>query len=304
MTEHEFTLADRITKIKSINEQYDLEHNAYVSFSGGKDSTVLHYLIDEALPGNNIPRVFINTGIEYKLLLKFVRELAKKDNRIIIYNVNKNIRDTLNEVGYPFKSKTHSKKLLEYRKGYPCKSVQGYWRKTKEPYVMQCPEVLMYQTDPSFKLKISDRCCYEFKKEPVHRYEKESGRIIGITGMRKAEGGSRFNITCTVFSDKNLKRFHPLSIVNEEFEDWFIESRNIRLCDLYYAPYNFHRTGCKGSPYTLYLQENLDTLAQLLPSERKQCEILWKPVYDEYRRIGYRLRKVNEYQPSLFEEFN
>ena len=72
MTENEFLLQDRIAKIKSINEQYDLEHNAYISFSGGKDSTVLSHLIDEALPGNTIPRVFFNTGIEYKLLVSFV----------------------------------------------------------------------------------------------------------------------------------------------------------------------------------------------------------------------------------------
>lgn len=45
MTENEFMLQDRISKIKSINKLYDLENNAYVSFSGGKDSTVLHYLI-------------------------------------------------------------------------------------------------------------------------------------------------------------------------------------------------------------------------------------------------------------------
>jgi 3'-phosphoadenosine 5'-phosphosulfate sulfotransferase (PAPS reductase)/FAD synthetase len=65
MTENEFLLRDRIAKIKSINEQYDLENNAYLSFSGGKDSTVLHYLLDEALPENKIPRLFLNTGIEY-----------------------------------------------------------------------------------------------------------------------------------------------------------------------------------------------------------------------------------------------
>lgn len=55
-----------------MNELYDLEHKAYVSFSGGKDSTVLHHLIDEALPGNTIPRVYINTGIEYKKVVTFV----------------------------------------------------------------------------------------------------------------------------------------------------------------------------------------------------------------------------------------
>ena len=64
--DNELLLQDRIAKIQAINEQYDLLNNAYIGFSGGKDSTILHYLIDMALPGNNIPRVFINTGIEYK----------------------------------------------------------------------------------------------------------------------------------------------------------------------------------------------------------------------------------------------
>ena len=100
MTDNEFALADRIQKIKSINEQYDLEHNAYISFSGGKDSTILHYLIDEALPNNNIPRLFLNTGIEYKDILNFVRELAEKDKRIIIYNVGVNIPKMLEEEGW------------------------------------------------------------------------------------------------------------------------------------------------------------------------------------------------------------
>ena len=81
MTEHEFTLADRVAKIQSINKLYDLENNAYISFSGGKDSTVLHHLIDEALPGNKIPRVYINTGIEYKMIVSFVeREREGRKN--------------------------------------------------------------------------------------------------------------------------------------------------------------------------------------------------------------------------------
>ena len=118
MTENEFLLHDRIAKIKSINEQYDLENNAYLSFSGGKDSTVLHYLLDEALPENKIPRLFLNTGIEYIYIFNFVKELAKKDDRIKILNVGKNIKETLKKVGYPFKSKEHSQKVYEYRKGY------------------------------------------------------------------------------------------------------------------------------------------------------------------------------------------
>lgn len=78
MTENEFLLVDRIQKIKSINEQYDLENNSCLSLSGGKDSTVLHYLIDEALPGNKIPRVFLNTGIEYKLIYIYMYKIWLK----------------------------------------------------------------------------------------------------------------------------------------------------------------------------------------------------------------------------------
>ena len=40
MTEEEWVLQDRLTKIKSVNEQYNLLENALVAFSGGKDSVV------------------------------------------------------------------------------------------------------------------------------------------------------------------------------------------------------------------------------------------------------------------------
>ena len=72
MTENEFLLADRIQKIQSMNKLYNLEENAYISYSGGKDSTVLSHLIDEALPNNKIPRVYLNTGIKYLMVVSFV----------------------------------------------------------------------------------------------------------------------------------------------------------------------------------------------------------------------------------------
>ena len=74
MNDNEFLLFDRITKIKSVIKQYG-EENFYLSFSGGKDSTVLSALLDMAIPGNTIPRVYSNTGIEYKLILDFVEKM-------------------------------------------------------------------------------------------------------------------------------------------------------------------------------------------------------------------------------------
>ena len=296
MTENEFMLQDRIAKIKSINKQYDLENNAYVSFSGGKDSTILHYLLDLALPGNKIPRLFLNTGIEYIYIFNFVKELAKKDDRIKILNVGKNIKETLKKVGYPFKSKEHSQKVYEYRKGYRNKSTLRYFRKIEGGF-QPCPNKLLYQINDNFQLKISHLCCFEFKKKPAHQWSVENKRPVVITGMKREEGNARKNLNCILTnSNGELKKFHPLAVVNKEFENWFIESRNIKLCELYYPPFNFERTGCKGCPFALNLQEQLMVMENLLPAERKQCEMIWKPIYDEYRRIGYRLEKEDEFK--------
>lgn len=93
-----------------MDEDFDLEHNAYISFSGGKDSTVLSVLVDLALPGNKIPRVYINTGIDYRAITDFVREYGESDKRLQIIKPSQNIRAMLESYGYPFKSKEHSQK--------------------------------------------------------------------------------------------------------------------------------------------------------------------------------------------------
>lgn len=113
--DYELTLFDRIEVIKATNKKYDLEHNAYLSFSGGKDSTILHYLLDMALPNNNIPRVYIDTGIEYQAIREFVMDMASKDTRFTIIKPTRPIKPTLEKYGYPFKSKQHSHNIMVYQ---------------------------------------------------------------------------------------------------------------------------------------------------------------------------------------------
>ena len=113
--DNELLLFDRLNVIKDTINKYG-EENFYLSFSGGKDSTILHYLIDMALPNNKIPRVFINTGIEYNMIVSFVKELASNDERFVILAPSKPITQTLNSVGYPFKSKQHSHNIALYQK--------------------------------------------------------------------------------------------------------------------------------------------------------------------------------------------
>lgn len=294
MVDNELILFDRLNVIRDTINKYGID-NFYLSFSGGKDSTVLHHLLDLAIPHNNIPRVFVNTGIEYNDIVKFYLSLSTNDDRFQMVVPRLPIRKVLEEYGYPFKSKEHSLIVSQFNKGlnsnYVHKYINGYYFDGR-PSKRICPKCLKYQFDVKGKYNYSHQCCFKLKKEPMHLWEKQSKKHCCITGIRHEEGGQRGNIKGCVISDKkgNLVRFHPLLVVTDEWEDWFIKEYSIKLCPLYYYPFNFRRTGCKGCPFSLDLQEQLDTMKMYLPNEEKQCEFIWKYVYDEYRRIGYRLK--------------
>ena len=290
---NDFLLQDRLQKIRQIIGKYG-EENFYLSFSGGKDSTVLSHLLDKAIPNNKIPRVYANTGIELNMIRDFVFEMAEHDERVKIIKPSMPIKPMLEKEGYPFKSKGHSKWHERYTRLGRSEGVSQYLgeRTDKKPWSSQtsCPKALKYQFSPDFKLKISDQCCVKLKEEPLTRWSEENNRPYTIIGIMREEGGRRNNAQCLSMRGNKLKAFQPLAPMSKEWEEWYIETFNVKICDIYKPPYNFIRTGCKGCPFARNLQNELDTLEKLFPEERKQCEIIWKPVYDEYRRIGYRLK--------------
>lgn len=292
MTDYNFLLNDRIAKIKSINELYNLEENAYISFSGGKDSCVLSKLIDLAIPNNKIPRVYCNTGIEYKLMVNFVKKLQTQDNRIIIIQQKQNIKEVLERVGYPFKSKEHSHKVELWQKGNRTKSLRKYFSYfNDERNGFSCPKKLLYQTMNSFSLKISDRCCFELKKKPLKEWSKNNQKPISLLGLRREEGGQRKNKTnCITLEHNKIKSFSPLLVCDSNFINTFIQKENVELCELYKEPYNFKRTGCKGCPFSIDIQQELKLLSIYFPNERRNCDYIFGKVYDEYQRIGFRIK--------------
>jgi len=296
MTENEFILQDRLGVIRDTITKYG-EENFYLSFSGGKDSTVVHHLLDMAIPGNRIPRVFINTGIEYNEIVRFVKELASEDDRFVIIQPSQNIKQMLERVGYPFKSKEHSVMVHEWQLGHRnTRKMARYLEETGSRY--ECPKILKYQFTDEFNMKVSPFCCNELKKKPVKKWQRENKKPINITGMQREEGGERTHIDCIMVKNGKMVKFHPLAKVTGDWENWFLEDKKIKLCKLYGEPYNFYRTGCKGCPFSLSLSQQLEVMERYMPNERKQTEYIWKPVYDEYRRIGYRL--TNEEQTKLF----
>jgi len=215
----------------------------------------------------------------------------------------------LEQEGYPFKSKEHARYVWKYQKdGLNYKSVRAYLK--LEPTLSgkeifrACPKKLKYQFTDENTLKISDACCLRMKEEPIEKWSKENDRPYGITGIMRSEGGRRNKSNCLAFkSNGSLHLFQPLVPVTKEWEDWFIKTYNIEISDIYKEPYCLPRTGCKGCPFAMNLQKELDMLEKFFPAERKQCEIIWKPVYDEYRRIGYRLKPLNAGGQMKITEF-
>ena len=71
----QWTLDQKIDhSLGAIDQFYQrLDGKVYVSFSGGKDSTVLYWIAQKIYP--DIKAVFCNTGNEYPDIVKFVNNI-------------------------------------------------------------------------------------------------------------------------------------------------------------------------------------------------------------------------------------
>lgn len=82
----------------------------YVSFSGGKDSTVLLDIARGLYP--DMLAVFVDTGLEYPE----VRNFVKTYDNVEWLKPKKNFRQVIEEYGYPFISKEVSDKVQGARR--------------------------------------------------------------------------------------------------------------------------------------------------------------------------------------------
>lgn len=108
--------------------------------------------------------------------------------------------------------------------------------------------------------------------------------------MRKEEGGNRNNLSCLTNGTYG-KHFNVLAPMTEEWGNRFIKKYNIKLCELYYPPFNFKRTGCLCCPFSLDIDHQLEILKKHDLKTYKQANILWRPVFEEYKNTGYRLER-------------
>lgn len=294
----EAILKERLDLIKRVDNERGIE-NFCMSWSGGRDSCVMSELFDMAVQNNKIPRIYADTGLELNIMRDFIRYKMSKDDRIVRIPPTVKIKPMLEEYGYPYSSKKHSAMVELFRRKGLTTSVKNYIGLGEEKYSTSnsCPKRLMFQFDINNEYKkfntfpISDKCCYYLKEKPLNDWKKNHGYEYNVIGIMADEGGRRKSAECFVYHRDKLTTFNPLAPLTKEWESWFIQKYNIDICDIYKPPYNVERTGCKGCPFSLSLNESLDMLQEYFPNERKQCENLWKPVYDQYRLLRYRLLK-------------
>lgn len=87
--------------------------SAYISFSGGKDSTVLLHIARQIYP--DIPAVFSNTGLEYPEIRRF----AKSHDNVEVVQPKIHFNDVITRYGYPLISKEVAEAIYYSRKIRP-----------------------------------------------------------------------------------------------------------------------------------------------------------------------------------------
>lgn len=122
-------LGAKVTMSKvRIREWYEhFNGDVCVSFSGGKDSTVLAHLVHDLYP--NVPLVFSNTGLEYPEIQKFAREMGAEFIR-----PKMSFSEVISKYGYPIISKEVAE-AIQYARPIKKKSIRENYKGYKGTYI-------------------------------------------------------------------------------------------------------------------------------------------------------------------------
>lgn len=230
---------------RRIREWYEhFDGQVYVSFSGGKDSTVLKHLVDSIY--DDVPAVFVNTGLEYPEIQRFVKDVkaGKWDcfnPDVEILRPEMRFDEVIKKYGYPVISKSVSRTIHYARLNIS----QG---KNDSIYIQQLNgDALDRQGRKSLYNKkkwaflldapfdMHNACCDVMKKKPFHTYQKETGKkpYIGTLATESMNRESQWiRSGCNAFEGNNA-RSAPMSFWTEQDILHYIKKYDVPYAPVY-----------------------------------------------------------------------
>ena len=265
----------------------------YVSFSGGKDSTVLLHLVRDMYP--DVPAVFSDTGLEFPEIREFVKTIPN----VTWLKPDMTFRKVLEKYGYPVIGKEQSKWIDEARRGNAegqSRRLYGI-RKGDKKSTFRISEQWHYLMNAPFK--ISDECCNEMKKKPMKRYAHETGRVP-IIGTMAEESKLRtqhwLQEGCNAY-DAKRPTSKPMSFWTEADVWQYIRENNIPYSKIYDMGYG--RTGCIFCMFGAHFDGQPTRFQRLQRTHPK----LWRYCMKDWEAGGLGMRQVLEYMGIPFENY-
>lgn len=286
----ELRVEDAKSRILSVYER--TKGKCFISFSGGKDSTIvamLYLMLKKEGRVGEIPLVFSDTKVEFDAIYSYIDWFSKNIQEVTYLQIEKPFAKILKEDGKPALSKLKSACLATYQKqlaeGNPDVFKVARVRNMVEgSYGYRVPNKYFHFLHEDFDIRISSKCCDYLKKKPFHKYEIEQGMEGFITGIRSSEGGIRKQQakTCTTMSrvtrSKSIIHSMPIHDWEDDIVEEFIKEYKVPLSRAY-TEYGLRRTGCVGCPYSTDLGTQLEVLHKHEPNKYKACMRLLGDVY-------------------------
>jgi len=221
---------------------------AYISFSGGKDSTVMLDIIRRFVH-KNIPAVFCNTANEFPEITQFVRQTEN----VITVRPKIHIRQIIEKYGFPLISKEQSRYInqAKHTKSEKLLNIRLFGG---EKGIGKIPEKWKFLIKAPFN--VSEKCCDYLKKKPFDKFHKQTG-LYPIIGTMAEESRLRMQKWlkhgCNSF-ESSLTASYPLSIWTENDVWAYIRKLNIPYSSIY--DNGVHRTGCMFCGFGCHLKND------------------------------------------------
>ena len=266
----------------------------YISFSGGKDSTVLIHLCRQLYP--DLVGLYSDTGLEFPEIRDFVQTF---DN-ITIVTPKMHHREMLKKCGYPVVSKEQAEWIYRIRSGTSSGAIQKAFYGLNldgTPTRFKLSEQWKYLLNAPFN--IGSGCCKEMKLKPIAEYVKKTGRvpIMGTTASESALRAQKFMQYGFYNLEGKKAQCTPMSIWTDDDVWEYIRRFNLPYCKIYDMGYD--RTGCVFCMFGAHLDKEPNRFQKL----QRTHPDLWRYCMKPYDDGGLGLREVLEFMGIPYENY-